>query len=158
MNIVDIEYSEQPFKERANEALVISRINKILNRVNKKDVELSVSFVSDEEIRELNHQWRNLDKPTDILSFVQGDVKDEDSFWPSFDDETEPVILGDMVISLSALDRNCEYFKVTFDEELYRLLIHGVLHLIGYDHKSNDKEEPMLMLQEEILLEMRETE
>lgn len=155
MNIIDIEYSSDSYKLRADEELVRTRISKILDLVEKDDVELSVSFVSDDEILQLNKQWRSIESPTDILSFVQADSKDEDDFWPDFEEE-DSTVLGDMVISLDAVDRNCENFNVSFDEELYRLLIHGVLHLIGHDHKTNDKTEPMLIFQEQLLSSLRE--
>jgi len=159
MNIIDVEYGDPSYSERANEDFVIKRINKILEKVDTHDVELSVSFVSDDEIQALNKEYRDLDSPTDILSFVQSDNKDEEDFWPIITGEEVENVLGDMIISLSALDRNCEYFGASFDEELYRLLIHGVLHLIGLDHKTNDFNiEPMLSLQEQVLKELMECE
>jgi len=159
MNIIDVEYGDSSYSDRANEELVVSRINKILDRVDTHDVELAVSFVSDDEIQALNKEYRNLDSPTDILSFVQSDCRDEEDFWPPLIEEEVKCILGDMIISLSALDRNCENFGASFDEELYRLLIHGVLHLIGLDHSTNDfKNEPMLSLQEQVLKELMESE
>lgn len=159
MNIIDVEYGNPIYSERASEDLIINRINKILERVDTNNVELSVSFVSDDEIQVLNKEYRNLDSPTDILSFVQNDCIEGEDFWPAMEGEDENNVLGDMVISLSALDRNCENFGASFDEELYRLLIHGVLHLIGLDHKTNDfKEEPMLSLQEQVLKELMESE
>lgn len=159
MNIIDIEYGNPNYSKRAHEDLVITRINKILERVDTQDIELSVSFVSDEEIQALNKEYRNLDSPTDILSFVQSDCREEEDFWPSIEENEVNRVLGDMIISLSAIDRNCENFGASFDEELYRLLIHGVLHLIGLDHKTNDfNKEPMLSLQEQILKELMECE
>ncbi|MDY4609289.1 MAG: rRNA maturation RNase YbeY [Sphaerochaetaceae bacterium] len=67
----------------------------------------------------------------------------------------QPRMLGDMVISLDSLKRNADYFSVSEDEELYRLLIHGVLHLLGEDHATNDPSEPMLQKQEGLLIQLR---
>ena len=63
-------------------------------------------------------------------------------------------LLGDMVISLDSLKRNADYFSVSEDEELYRLLIHGVLHLLGEDHSTNEPSEPMLKKQEQLLIQL----
>ena len=152
-NIIDIEYNLEEYEKRIPHQVVEKRVNEILALFSKDDVELSISFVSDDEIQELNKQWRNIDSPTDILSFVQSDNVDDMDFWPT---DNESNILGDMVISIKAIERNCENFNVSFDEEVDRLLIHGILHLLGHDHKTNDKDEPMLVLQEEILSKIRE--
>lgn len=153
-NVIDIEYNLEEYEKRIPFASVERTVNLILDNLSQNSVELSVSFVSDEEIQQLNKQWRNKDIPTDILSFVQSDRVDDFDFWPE-EGETSN-ILGDMVISIKAIERNCENFNVTFEEEVDRLLIHGVLHLLGHDHKTNDKSEPMLVLQEKILSKIRE--
>ncbi len=111
--------------------------------------ECSLTFCDDEEIAELNMSYRKKEGPTDILSFVQLDSVDED--FP-----VDESILGDMIISLDTLKRNANYFNVSEDVELHRLLIHGVLHLIGMDHETNNSNEPMLILQEKILEDLLE--
>ncbi len=159
MNTIDVEYDAASYRDIADEEFVISWVNRVLEKVERDNVELSISFVSDEEIKDLNKQYRNLDMPTDILSFVQGDSKDDDDFWPCENEEEEAQVLGDMVISPDAIKRNCENFNETLENELRRLLVHGVLHLIGMDHKTNEfKTEPMLILQEQILNDLREME
>ena len=105
-------------------------------------------------IQQLNSQYRNIDSPTDILSFENGSKYT--------DDEGEWLQAGDIAISLDTLPKNAEYFGVSENEELKRLLIHGVLHLNGYDHGEEhiepDKEptDEMLVLQEKILHELDE--
>lgn len=152
-NIIDIEYNLEEYKKLAPISLVEKKIDNVLKYFDKTNVELSLTFVSDEEIHELNKKWRDKDMPTDILSFVQSDNVEDIDFWPSQESSN---ILGDMIISLDAIYRNCDNFNVSFDEELDRIIIHGVLHLLGYDHKTNDSSEPMLKLQEKILSEIRE--
>ncbi|MCL2196316.1 MAG: rRNA maturation RNase YbeY [Treponema sp.] len=116
---------------------------KILDELKCENWELSVLFCGNKTIRNLNNQYRNIDEPTDILSFNLGEtVKDGDK---------EAFLPGDIVISLETLRENAQYFKISEDEELRRLLIHGILHLNGMDHKTIDSDEPMLALQEEIL-------
>lgn len=104
--------------------------------------EVSISFVSDGTIRALNKQYRDLDEPTDVLSFAQ--EEEGFIFHPTR-------VLGDIVISLETMQRNALLFDVEPDVELKRLLIHGVLHLLGHDHQTNGEDEEMLLLQEEIL-------
>lgn len=145
---IDISHESVGMVQRAPVEVVESVLAKVLAIVGKRKCELSCSFVSDETMRELNHTYRQKDESTDILSFVQSDDDDEFAFTP---DEGEPEVLGDIVISLDAMERNCEAFGVTSEEELRRLLIHGVLHLTGWDHQTNDADEPMLVKQEALL-------
>jgi probable rRNA maturation factor len=113
-----------------------------LVRLGKNNWDLSLLICSDEVIRSFNRQYRNCDEATDVLSFVLGESAGE-RFLP-----------GDIAISLEKVRENALHFGVPPDEELRRLLIHGILHLGGMDHVSNDKEEPMLALQEKLLSEI----
>lgn len=110
------------------------------------EVEISLVFTDDEMMQRLNREYRGIDSPTDVLSFCQD--ADEDV---SVDIPGEARYLGDIIISLDTLQRNSDYFKVDYTEELRRLLIHGVLHLKGMDHETNSHDEPMLQIQEELL-------
>ena len=89
--------------------------------------ECSVFFCSDCYIQNLNLEYRNIDEPTDVLSFESGDTYEDENgdAW---------LALGDIAISLDMLPKNAAYFDVSEEEELKRLLVHGVLHLHGYDH------------------------
>lgn len=110
--------------------------------------EVSLLFCSDDEIRILNRQYRGKDEPTDVLSFAMGEGPD----FPVFlGEEGEGRPAGDIAVSLDSLAANAAYFGVPEGQELRRLLIHGVLHLAGHDHDTNDPEEAMLQLQESIL-------
>ncbi len=113
--------------------------------------EASIVFCGDEMIRELNKNYRNIDAATDVLSFENGEkFTDEDgSQW---------TLAGDIAVSVDTLKKNAEYFGIDENSELKRLLLHGLLHLNGYDHgeehieKGKAPECEMLKLQEEILL------
>lgn len=155
MHIIDIAVEDEDPQFTVDEEVVRDRLLKILDALEvKKPVEFSVTFVDDDAIRKLNKQYRDKDEATDILSFVQADNKD-DVAWPQ--EEEEANVLGDMVISLSSMRRNSERFGVSEDEELHRLLVHGVLHLLGWNHATNDVEqEPMLQKQEALLKKVRE--
>ncbi|MCQ2595293.1 MAG: rRNA maturation RNase YbeY [Treponemataceae bacterium] len=122
-------------------------VTKVLDNLEKDHWELSVLFCNDKFIWDLNRQYRQIDNPTDVLSFEQGDEYTDEN------DETW-FTAGDIVISLDTLKTNCTEFGVTENEELKRLLIHGVLHLSGMDHSDNSPEQPMLKFQEEILAKM----
>jgi probable rRNA maturation factor len=126
-----------PWRDRA-----VSFINKVLVLLGLDNWELSVLFCGNRSIQNLNNRYRGLNEPTDVLSFPLGE-KAGNSYLP-----------GDIVISLEALEENARCFKVSSDEELRRLLIHGILHLDGMDHASNAPEEPMLEKQEGILREL----
>ena len=102
-----------------------------------KDVEVSVSFVDNYEIRELNRDYRNVDAPTDVLSF------------PMNEDFEEPIsnVLGDIVISLErALEQSVEYGH-TIEREVAYLTAHSMFHLLGYDHMTD--EDKILMREKE---------
>ncbi len=111
--------------------------------------EISVLFCNDEYIQQLNKAYRNIDAPTDVLSFENDDVyEDEEGKWKC---------VGDIAISLDMLPVNASYFKIDTNTELKRLLLHGLLHLNGMDHGEEHIEEgktpecEMLVLQEKLL-------
>ncbi|MDR2951658.1 MAG: rRNA maturation RNase YbeY [Treponema sp.] len=115
---------------------------KVLEEIKRDNWELSILLCSDKTITALNGQYRGKEEPTDVLSFsMGGETFDEDGFY----------LPGDIVISLDALRENARYFETAEDEELRRLLIHGILHLDGMDHETDGLHEPMLAMQEEIL-------
>jgi probable rRNA maturation factor len=116
---------------------------KVLEEIGRDSWELSILLCGDKTITELNSQYRNISEPTDILSFNLGET---------IQDAGRQVYLpGDLVLSLDTLRENAKYFQTSEDEELRRLIIHGILHLDGMDHSTLDENEPMLILQEKIL-------
>ena len=115
-------------------------IKKVLDMLGHKNWELSVLFCNNRYIKSLNAQYRNRNEPTDVLSFPLGETIPEGR-----------CLAGDLVVSLDALRENALFFRVPEEEELRRLLVHGILHLSGEDHATNKAGEPMLRKQEEIL-------
>lgn len=95
-----------------------------------KDSELSISFIDDIKMRELNRSYRQIDRTTDVLSFPQSEG-------PDF------TVLGDIIISTDTAKRHSKSYGVTLHEELKKLLIHGILHLLGHDHKKKKETEIM---------------
>ena len=114
-------------------------VKKVLKTLKFTNWEVSVLFCDNKYIKSLNAQYRNKDEPTDVLSFNLGEIVDG------------RYLAGDIVVSLEAVNENARFFKVSEDEELRRLLVHGILHLSGEDHATNKAEESMLKTQEEIL-------
>ncbi len=119
-------------------------ISLLLDHLSIDNWEISVLLCDGEMIRKLNKSYRNRDEVTDVLSFPQAEGNEIPS-------SGGPVPAGDIVIAVDRIEKQAEEFGVSFMEELYRMTIHGVLHLAGHHHESSDMDEPMLMLQEEIL-------
>ncbi|MCL1903930.1 MAG: rRNA maturation RNase YbeY [Oscillospiraceae bacterium] len=103
--------------------------------------EISLMFVSDEEIHGLNRKHRDVDRPTDVLSFPIGE--------PNHDEGA--VTLGDIVISLPTAQAQAKQYGHSTKRELAFLIVHGLLHLLGYDHINEDDEKIMTLKQKEIL-------
>jgi len=116
---------------------------RVLELRGKENWEISLLLCDAETMRGLNAQYRNIDAPTDVLSFSLGE--EEGDMW----------VAGDIVIALPVVSENAKYFGVSEEEELKRLVIHGILHLEGFDHATNDVNEPMLVLQENILRQVK---
>jgi len=113
-------------------------VEKIMDSISKykklEGKEVSILFVDNDYMQELNKTYRDIDKPTDVLSFSQFD---EDS------PQITPQPIGDIVISLEKARENMAVFENTFDGEIIRLLTHGTLHLLGYDHEEEAQREVM---------------
>ena len=124
---------------------------KVLARLGRDKWDLSVLICGDKTITELNSRYRGKAQAADVLSFMQDEGEKFPSGGRSGGDRCLP---GDIAISLDSLRENARRFKVGEDEELRRLLIHGILHLDGMDHQSNSDTEPMLRLQEQILADL----
>ena len=107
--------------------------------------ELSIVLADDDTVQALNREYRGTDAPTDVLSFAQSEG---DDFARS--DDASPH-LGDVIISMDTARRQAEEFHVPLQDEVAHLLLHGVLHLLGYDHEEPDEEQEMRAREEEIL-------
>jgi probable rRNA maturation factor len=145
MNRVEVNAEEVPLPSWT--CRVTPFILKVLDCIHRDRWDISVLFCNNRYIRSLNAQFRRRDEPTDVLSFALGETLEGE-------DGERRYLPGDIVISLETLTENARYFQVPEDEELRRLLIHGVLHLDGMDHDSNEEKEPMLQLQEKLLAEL----
>lgn len=116
-----------------------------LNALESVDVELSVSLVSDRTITELNRDYRSKNRPTDVLAFslCEGEFG-----------KINPGVLGDVVISVETARKQAAEHGHSTDVELCLLLIHGILHLVGYDHEQGDAEEKKMRQKERELMQI----
>ena len=116
------------------------------------DCEVSVTFTDNEQIRELNKQFRNIDRATDVLSFPLFDYEGE-SDEPPVDELTG--MLGDIVLSLEQAKKQAEEYGHSFEREAAFLTVHSMLHLLGYDHETGEEDEAdMRRRQSEIMEEL----
>ncbi len=112
--------------------------------------EVNVTIVDDNEIKELNNDFRGIDKSTDVLSFPLGENGEYD-----INPETDALMLGDIVISAEHALAQAEEYGHSIDREVAFLTVHSMLHLLGYDHINSEAEEKeMFKKQEEILIKM----
>ena len=108
------------------------------------DVEVSCVLVDDERIHEINREYRNIDRSTDVISFA---MEDNDQFYV----EGMPRTLGDIFISVDHAKKQAEEYGHSLRREMCFLFTHGILHLLGYDHMTDEQEKEMFGLQDEIL-------
>ena len=101
----------------------------ILEQLECRNMELSILLVNDKKIRKLNSKYRKIDEVTDVLSFPQTTQGKPDS-----------VLLGDVVVSIDTAWNQAKKRGISFEEEMVLLIIHGTLHLLGYDHERSIKE------------------
>lgn len=127
------------YLERGREKALVALTERILRYMDLPErSQVCLSFVSDEDMRELNRRYRKIDRTTDVLSFAQRDGGDVG-------------ILGDVVISYDTAVRNSQRFSVTVEGEIRRLVVHGILHLLGFDHAEKKQRETMRGKESEIL-------
>ena len=127
---------EEDFKAIIEQALKTLHI--------EDDVEVSCVLVDDERIHEINKEYRHIDRSTDVISFA---MEDNDQFYV----EGMPRSLGDIFISVDHAKKQAEEYGHSLKREMCFLFTHGILHLLGYDHMTDEQEKEMFGLQDEIL-------
>ena len=134
---------------------------KLLRAIGREDLELSVVLTDDPTIWELNRTWRGKDKPTDVLSFPQDfpplefseNLTPQGELLKSLKNCRGCKILGDIVISVDTAKRQAQQLGWSLEEELKRLLLHGFVHLLGFDHETSLQAEEKFKQIENLLLE-----
>lgn len=128
----------------AYKALVQSCVDAVWARLKlpQKETELSLVLTDDASIRAINAEWRNKDKATNVLSFPAFDIAPGDAPGP---------MLGDIIIARETVEREAQEENKSFDQHLHHMIVHGLLHLLGYDHENDEEAEEMEGLEREIL-------
>ncbi|WP_318508365.1 rRNA maturation RNase YbeY [Bacillus sp. T3] len=110
--------------------------------------EVSVTFVSNDKIQKINREYRGKDQPTDVISFAMEELGEGEIELSGLD---MPRILGDIIISVQRTEEQAKEYGHSFHRELGFLAVHGFLHLLGYDHVTEELEKVMFAKQKEIL-------
>ncbi|MEH7111966.1 rRNA maturation RNase YbeY [Neobacillus niacini] len=131
----------------------LEEIEKLLNFAAEKEgvdenSEVSVTFVSNERIHEINREYRDKDAPTDVISFAMEELGEGEI---ELIGAEIPRVLGDIIISIPKAEEQAKEYGHSFIRELGFLSVHGFLHLLGYDHLEKAEEEKMFTRQKEIL-------
>lgn len=148
-----------------NKLEVSDKINELINKavelslgLEKFEVnsEISIMLVDDDKIREINREYRHIDRATDVLSFPMVDMAEGQviSDTGDFDMDENLLLLGDIVISMEMAEKQAEEYGHSFERELAFLVTHGVFHLLGYDHEGENEGGIMFEKQEKVLGQM----
>lgn len=113
-----------------------------------KNSEVSIMIVDNSYIQELNFIYRQQNRPTDVLSFAMNELSDDE---PDYDASEELNILGDIVLSLEQASLQSNEYGHSLERELGYLVAHGMLHLMGYDHETEEEARVMRSLEEKIM-------
>jgi len=140
---------ETPLNEAEQESLsvILKALRAAARAENLPPADVAVTVVDNEQIHALNKEYRQVDRPTDVLSFPLWEPGEE---WV-ISEEEETVPLGDIVISYPKAKEQAEEYGHSLERELGFLAVHGFLHLLGYDHETAEEEKEMFQRQEEIL-------
>ncbi|MEQ2526228.1 rRNA maturation RNase YbeY [Bacillaceae bacterium CLA-AA-H227] len=132
---------------------MLSTLEELLNFAARKEEveagsELSVTFVSNDRIQEINREYRDKDYATDVISFALEEMGEGEIEVSGGD---MPRVLGDIIISIKKAEEQAEEYGHSFEREMGFLAVHGLLHLLGYDHENEEDEKIMFGRQKDIL-------
>jgi probable rRNA maturation factor len=156
--LIQIELQNLQRKISLNLKKIKKAIEKVLKAEGKPDIHLTVSFVDNKKIRELNFRYRKVDSPTDVLSFDYSQSMDVAAgLVPASSVATTRVAAtdGEIIISPQIINSNAKRFRTSQESEMYLCLVHGILHLLGYDDQSPKNRRLMKRREREILTEIR---
>ena len=146
--IIDIQHGEQMLQGIQLEELAVFTLK---HEEIPDNTEVSISFVPDEEIAQLNAEYRGKEGPTDVLSFECDGLDDDMLLFEDDQFEVPEFALGDIVIAPDVALKQSADYGTTFEQEISVLLVHGLLHLCGYDHIEDEDAAIMEPLEREIL-------
>jgi probable rRNA maturation factor len=137
---VKIQIENQQKRIKIDKRKIRFKVTELLNLMDCTNKEISITLVDDETIQCINKLYLSKDRPTNVISFSlrEGEFGD-----------INPEILGDIVISVDTAQRDADEGNLSVDEEILFLIIHGLLHLLGYNHENTSKENSLMMKQKE---------
>jgi probable rRNA maturation factor len=132
---------EKQFQNKVKKTFINTLVNQTLNYLDKYNVEITIAIVDSERIRKINKQFREIDEVTDVLSFPSNEI----------DPDSNIKYLGDIIISFPQVVEQAKEYNNPVELELSLVVIHGILHLLGYDHVTKKDTKEMFSLQNKIL-------
>ncbi len=149
MELDFVNYGPSSFDEY--ESTFLALVDKVFKEVGvKDDYYIDVSIVDNDKIHEINKTYRGIDRPTDVISFAFYDDEEEKI------NEDAPNSLGSIIISYQKAEEQAKDYGHSLNREMSFLFVHGLLHLLGYDHMKKEDEEVMFALQDKILGERKD--
>ncbi len=156
---INIEYEAEKKLKIPYEEIITSVVEEAIDYENcPYEAEINVLITDNEDIRQINQEYRNIDSPTDVLSFPMIEYESpanfdhlEEESYDSFNPETGELLLGDIVVSVDKVEEQAEKYGHSVERELAFLIAHSMLHLFGYDHMQEEERLVMEQKQEEIL-------
>lgn len=135
-----IQIENQQKRIKIDKRKIRAKVTKLLKLMDCANMEISITFVDDASIQSINKQYLSKNQPTNVISFSlrEGEFGD-----------INPEMLGDVVISVDTAARDADIGNLSFDEEILFLIIHGLLHLLGYNHVNTSKANSLRMKQKE---------
>jgi probable rRNA maturation factor len=149
--VLEIEYNDETGELSENQIQQILELLTLAAEMENitEESELSLTFVTNEKIHQINKEYRGVDRPTDVISFaLEESVEEEIEIIGA---PSMPRILGDIIISIPKAKEQAMEYGHSFMRELGFLAVHGFLHLLGYDHGTKEEEKEMFTKQEKIL-------
>ena len=140
MNLIHINLQPKYENLLVREELV-TVVEKVLDYLNIIDSEISISFIENRQIRELNRMYRGVDSETDVLSFTFNEVNPETGYR----------MLGDILIAIPIAQNQATKMHHPLSKEINLLMIHGILHLLGYDHEMKQDKIKMVPIQKKLV-------
>lgn len=130
------------YEDKVDDQALRKNIELLMINLDMDDsMSFTIAFMDDVSIRSINQQFRDVDAPTDVLSFPSDEINPEDG----------SKYIGDILISMDTAERQSQEQRIDAVDELHLLIIHGLLHLLGYDHETDDQKSEMWQVQSKLL-------
>ena len=141
-------------KEYENRIMQVLEKCFIEERLKNLNLYISITLTTPNRIRELNREYRNIDKETDVLSFPMFEKNEIDEIVNNKKKQLTPETIGDIIISVERVEEQAKEYGHSFERELSYMLVHGFYHLMGYDHIEEEDRKIMRPKEEKILSEL----